>query len=119
MWVKHLVMTHPPPPQVLRFSYGRGERETRVTGDETQGTMGRLQTAGEARCFLPAFLCAHIVIKRETSGYEAGNDLRIYLKQQYPRDITPVRLTFCKSSRAMRRNNDHTRLLMHQSNTGK
>ena len=25
-----------------------------------------------ARCLLPAFLCAHIFIKRETSGYEAG-----------------------------------------------
>ena len=32
----------------------------RVTGDEPQGTMGRVQTAGEARCLLPAFLCAHI-----------------------------------------------------------
>ena len=32
----------------------------RVTGDEPQGTMGRV---------LPAFLCAHIF--RETSGYEA------------------------------------------------
>ena len=37
-----------PPPQALRFSHGRGERETRVTGDEPQGTMGRVQTAGEA-----------------------------------------------------------------------
>ena len=46
----------------------------RVTGDEPQGTMGRVQTAGEARlarCLLPAFLCAHIFINRETSGYEA------------------------------------------------
>ena len=25
-----------------------------------------------ARCLLPAFLCAHIFIKRETSGYEEG-----------------------------------------------
>ena len=25
-----------------------------------------------ARCLLPAFLCAHIFIKRETSGYEAA-----------------------------------------------
>ena len=29
-----------PPPQALRFSHRRGERETRVTGDEPQGTMG-------------------------------------------------------------------------------
>ena len=50
-----------PPPQALRFSHGRGERETRVTGDEPQGTMGRVQTG------LP--LRAH---RRETSGYEAG-----------------------------------------------
>ena len=64
-----------PPPQALRFSHRRGERETRVTGDEPQGTMGRVQTAGEARlarCLLPAFLCAHIFIGRETSVYEAG-----------------------------------------------
>ena len=43
-----------PPPQLLRFLHGRGERETRVTGDEPQGTMGL-----RAR-------------RRETSGYEAG-----------------------------------------------
>ena len=35
--------------------------------------MGRVQTAdsGDPRCLLPAFLCAHIFIERETSGYEA------------------------------------------------
>jgi len=63
------------PPQALRFSHGRGERETRVTGDEPQRIMGRLQIAGEARlarCLLSAFLCAHIFIERETSGYEAA-----------------------------------------------
>ena len=27
-----------------------------------------------ARCLLPAFLCAHIFIKRETSGYEADKN---------------------------------------------
>ena len=59
------------PPQALRFSRRRGERETQVTGYEPQGTMGRVQTAGEARlarCLPPAFLCAHIFIERETSG---------------------------------------------------
>ena len=65
-----------PPPQALHFSRRRGERETRVTGDEPQGTMGKVQTAGEAprlaRCLLPAFLCANIFIERETSGYVAG-----------------------------------------------
>jgi len=72
-----------PPPQALRSSHGRGERETRVTGDEPQGTMGGVQTAGEARlarCLLPAFLCAHIFIERERSGYEAvSNDRRVVI----------------------------------------
>ena len=49
-----------PPPQALRFSHGRGERETRVTGDGLQGTMGRVQTTG------------HFHRERETSGYEAA-----------------------------------------------
>ena len=55
-----------------RFVFRMAERANakRVTGDEPQGTMGRLRTAG-ARYLLPAFLCAHILIKRETSGYEA------------------------------------------------
>ena len=57
------------PPQALRFSRRRGERETRVTGDEPQETMGRV-----ARCLLPAFLWVHIFIERETSRYEAGSD---------------------------------------------
>ena len=57
-------MDKQPPPQALRFSHGRGERETRVTGDEPQGTKGRVQTAGEARGLLPAFLCAHIEERR-------------------------------------------------------
>ena len=49
-------MGYQTPPHVLRFSHGRGERETRVTGHELQGTMGRV--------LLTAFLCAH-VLKRE------------------------------------------------------
>ena len=48
-------------------------RLRRATGDEPQGTLGRVQTAGETRCLLPAFRCAHIFIERETSGYEAGD----------------------------------------------
>ena len=37
-----------------------------------------------ARCFLPAFLCAHIFIKRETSGYEADNrQFREYLAPRF------------------------------------
>ena len=42
----HMVSSQPPP-QALRFLHGRGEREKRVTGDEPQGTVGRVQTAGE------------------------------------------------------------------------
>ena len=42
---------------VLRMAEASAKR---VTGDEPQGTMGRVQTAGLARCLLPAFLCAHI-----------------------------------------------------------
>ena len=50
-----------------------------MTGDESQGAMGRVQTAGEARCLLPALRCAQIFIKRETSGYEAavGQSLKL------------------------------------------
>ena len=56
----HLLGLTQPPPQALRFSHGRGERETRVTGDEPQGTMGRVQTAGEVKAkpvvsFPPSF----------------------------------------------------------------
>ena len=40
-----------PPPQALCFSHGRGERETRVTGDEPQGTMRRVY--GGRRSVLP------------------------------------------------------------------
>ena len=55
-----------------RFVFCMAEASVkRVTDDEPQGTMERVQTAGLARCLLPAFLCAHIFIKRETSGYEA------------------------------------------------
>ena len=55
-----------PPPQALRFSHGRGERETRVTGDEPQGTMGRVQTAVEASlCPSRLPLRAHFHQKRD------------------------------------------------------
>ena len=58
-----------------RFVFRMAEASAKqVTGDEPQGTMGRVQTAGEAHCLLPAFLCARNFIKRETSGYEAGRN---------------------------------------------
>ena len=62
----HVSVTSPqaqPPPQALRFRMAEASAK-RVTGDEPQGTMGRVQRA--------AFLCANIFIKRETSGYEAA-----------------------------------------------
>ena len=40
-----------PPPQALCFSHCRGERETRVTSDEPQGTMGRYRLPSFARTF--------------------------------------------------------------------
>ena len=49
----------------------RGGRETLVTGDEAQGTMGRVKKR-DARFLLPAFLCVQIFIEREASGYEAA-----------------------------------------------
>ena len=54
-----------PPPQALRFSHGRGERETRVTGAEPQGTKGRVQTAGEA----PARSCVVFLAKKSFSWH--------------------------------------------------
>ena len=57
-----------PPPQALRFSHGRGEPETSDC-DEPQGTMGRVQTAGEApsRPLSPSRLplCTHFHQKRD------------------------------------------------------
>ena len=47
-----------PPPQALRFSHGRGERETRVTGDDQRPWEGYRRQG--------------IFIERETSGYEAA-----------------------------------------------
>ena len=58
---------HQPHPQALRFSYRRGERKMRVTGDEPQGTMGRIQMAGEAlsRPLSPSRLPLHARFHRE------------------------------------------------------
>ena len=44
-----------------------------------EGYRRQAKLKGEARCLLPAFLCAHIFIKRETSGYEAavGQSLKL------------------------------------------
>ena len=47
----------------------------RVTGEEAQGTMGRVKNGGEV--ILPSFLCAQIFIEREVSGYEAKSLVRL------------------------------------------
>ena len=55
------------PPQTLRISH-KGKRETRVTGDEAQGTMARTKKRGETgltHFFLLASLCPQIFIERE------------------------------------------------------
>ena len=39
--------------------------------DHGKGTDSRRSDVCMARCLLPAFLCAHIFIERETCGYEA------------------------------------------------
>ena len=60
------------PQPTLRKTKRPAEEERRATGDEPQGTMGRVQTAGEARlarCLLPAFLCA-----RERDVWIQGSD---------------------------------------------
>ena len=46
--VENIFFKSQPSPEALPFSHRRGERETPVTGDKPQGTMGRVQTAGEA-----------------------------------------------------------------------
>ena len=43
--VRPAMWPHQPPPQALHFLRRRGGRETRLTGDAPQGTMGRVQTA--------------------------------------------------------------------------
>ena len=59
-----------PPPQALRFSQCRGKRLVMNRKRPWEGY--RLQEKRRlARCLLPAFLCAHIFIERETCGYEA------------------------------------------------
>ena len=60
-----------PPPQALRFSQGRGERLVMNRKGPWEGYR-RQAKRRLARCLLPAFLCAHIFIERETSGYEAA-----------------------------------------------
>ena len=68
-------MLFQPPPQAICFSQGRvqGRGERLVMNCKGPWEGYRRQAKRRlARCLLPAFLCAHIFIERETSGYEAG-----------------------------------------------
>jgi len=69
------MVSYLPPPQALCISHG-GERETRVTGNEAQWTMGSRKKRREApsRPFSPSHLPlrANFYPERETSWYEAG-----------------------------------------------
>ena len=64
------IMPGQPPPQALRFSHRRRERETRVTGDEPQGTMGRVQTS---RPLSPSRLPLRAYFHRERDVWVRGS----------------------------------------------
>ena len=53
-----------PPPQALRFCMAAASAK-RVTGDEPQGTMGRVETTGEA----PARSCVVFLAKKSFSWH--------------------------------------------------
>ena len=59
-----------PPPQALRFSHGRGEHQTRVTGDEPQGTMASVS-------FPPSF--ARISKERRLGTRQGQADVGRYM----------------------------------------
>ena len=54
-----------------------------MTGNEAQGTMGRVKNGGEARFLFSGFLCAQIFIETEMSGYEAETNSRFYQRVGY------------------------------------
>ena len=57
-------------PSGASFPAGRGER---LVMNRRTGPWEGYRWQGEARCLLPAFLCAHIFVEREASGYEAAD----------------------------------------------
>ena len=67
-----------PPPQALRFSHSRGERETRVAGDKPQGTMGP---------------CGHLLIYKDVTVH--GSILQI-LHGQYITERTTYTVILLK-----------------------
>jgi len=68
------------PPQALRFSHRRGERETRVTGDEPRGTMGRVQMAGERtfRALSPSCFPLRAHVHRESDVWVRGRYCNVF-----------------------------------------
>ena len=61
-----------PLPQALRFSQGRGERLVMNHKGPWEGY--RRQAKPRLACWLlPAFLCVHMFMERETSGCEAAS----------------------------------------------
>ena len=61
-----------PPPQALCFSQGRAERLVMSRKGPWEGYR-RQAKRRLARRLLPAFLCVHMFIERETSGCEAAS----------------------------------------------
>ena len=61
----------------IKTTVEAGECETRVTGEETQETMGRVTKGGASTFSSPVFLCAQIFIERVTSGYEATTSVSV------------------------------------------
>ena len=59
---------------VFRMVWQRGERETRVTGDDAQGTMGRVKKGGLApsRPFSPSYLPLRANFHRERDVWVRG-----------------------------------------------
>ena len=64
---------------VFRMVSHRGERETRVTGEEAQGTTGRVKKGGEAVfSFPPSFACKFSSRERRLGTRETPNRMIIF-----------------------------------------
>ena len=87
LFTREKMYAYQPPPKALRFSHGRGERETSdwwwTAGDHGKGTHGR-RSARLASCLLPAFLCAHIFIKRDVWVRGSMHMITGHLNEYFP-----------------------------------
>ena len=83
-----------PPPQALRFSHGRGERETSdwwwTARDHGKGTDGRRSDVSPVVSFPPSFART----SRETSGYEAGALSNLGIRKAFPIGLYSTELCF-------------------------